>query len=127
MRSSASRWRSTVAPPSVHASGGAYRWYVEDAVADPPGYLPGLLARPEPRTWTGRGELTPDRVAALVGVVLRAEEGNRNEAVYWAARRMAPLDGDPNPLIDAAVSIGLSRTEAERTVASAFRAVGSTV
>jgi hypothetical protein len=115
-----------VAPPSVHASGRAYRWRATGDVEHPPAYLVTLLTRPEPVAWTGAREMTPARLAGLVGAVQRAGEGNRNRALHWAACRFAERDADPAPLIEAALSVGLQLDEAQRTVSSALRGAGRT-
>lgn len=63
--------------------------------------------------------------AALARWVASQPAGNRNAGLYWAARR-ALESGDISlePLVDAAVSAGLSDSEARRTVGSAERAGG---
>lgn len=81
-----------------------------------------------------RRTMTPHRshtgaLDGLVRVVLEAKEGNRNSALYWAACRswahvedghLASSDAE-HALLAAASSIGLSETEAHRTIASARR------
>lgn len=109
-----------VAPPSLHASGRRYSWYVQGSIVAPPEYLTGLLKPVRPVQRDVSGTMTDARMAALVKTVAEAQEGNRNNALHWAARRIAEVGADPNPIIDAAVSTGLDRAEVERTVASAF-------
>ncbi len=56
------------------------------------------------------------------------QKGNRNNALYWAALRAAEsgcTDADFEHLVQAAVAIDLSRTAAEKTVASARRKIGA--
>lgn len=55
----------------------------------------------------------------------RQPEGNRDNALFWAACRAAEAGvQDFEPLVTAAVSAGLSEREAARTVLSAQRTVG---
>ncbi|MDT0166576.1 hypothetical protein Q9R32_13520 [Actinotalea sp. AC32] len=55
----------------------------------------------------------------------RQPEGNRDNALFWAACRAAEAGvQDFEPLVAAAVSAGLSEREAARTVLSAHRTVG---
>jgi hypothetical protein len=60
----------------------------------------------------------------ILGVVARATEGERNNALYWAACRFADSTLDPSAayalLLDAAHRIGLPPTEARATIGSAF-------
>jgi hypothetical protein len=112
-----------IVPPSIHpATGQPYRW------RDPsvkPAPLPGQIRdairrkvapiRPMVRRGDGKG---------LVDFVAAQQPNNRNEGLFWAAMKageegvLAELSDD---LVAAAVSAGLSRLEAERTVDSARR------
>jgi hypothetical protein len=49
-------------------------------------------------------------------------EANRNAGLYWAACRAVENGLDPSALVLAAVTAGLSETEARRTIESARRA-----
>lgn len=72
---------------------------------------------PEHRRYDHDGDCT-----ALVRWVGGQREGNRNNALYWAACRAIESGADEEvlaELVDAAVGTGLSSWEAERTVASA--------
>jgi len=70
---------------------------------------------PAPRHTTGA-----DPIAALAAHVARQPEGNRNNALFWAACRAAETGiADYQPLIDAAVTAGLPERQAVRTVISA--------
>ena len=71
------------------------------------------------RTGPARG-----RVEWLAAHVARQAEGNRDNALFWAACRAAETpDLDPAPLIAAAVQAGLTEREARRTVRSAYQRV----
>ena len=82
----------------------------------------GLLAPPSLTAWAPRGYTARARsIGALADWVASQAEGNRNQALYWAARRAMKDDesADLAPLVTAAVVAGLTEAEAERTVASA--------
>ena len=82
-----------VAAPSIHPRTGepyAWRWDYPEAPLAP--MHPTLVARlrpepPRPRLSTGDRftTLTSKRLQGLVDTVLRAEEGNGNNSLYWAA------------------------------------------
>ena len=94
-----------------------------------PGWIARLLTRP-PATPTQPGprgdrRATPGRLGGLVRTVAEAKPGQRNDALYWAACRAAELDGaDPTEmtgaLMDAALTAGLTESEARRTIVSAM-------
>lgn len=128
-----------VAPPSVHASGGRYEWAVEAPLAAAPRWLELLLdpRRPTPAPVPTVAPPAPgsrgDRaaLAGVLDVVLRSQEGGRNNALHWAACRFAErvrdgrLDGLAGEamLLDAAGRVGLAEQEARATIRSAGRAV----
>ena len=61
-----------------------------------------------------------DPTGWLAGHVARQREGNRDNALFWAACRAAEAGiTDLQPLIDAATTAGLPQPQAARTVASA--------
>ena len=61
-----------------------------------------------------------DPTSWLAGHVARQREGNRDNALFWAACRAAEAGiTDLQPLIDAAITAGLPQPQAARTVASA--------
>jgi hypothetical protein len=73
------------------------------------------------RPWPARRQSTGG-IDALVRSVASAEHGNRNNLLFWAACRAVEAGAESlAPLIDAAVSAGLSNAEAQRTVQSAVR------
>jgi hypothetical protein len=63
---------------------------------------------------------------ALVAWLSRQREGNRNNALFWAACEAvkAGCEADLPALRDAAIAAGLGELEAQRTIASAVRRVG---
>lgn len=115
-----------VAPPSVHECGGTYRWVDQSPTAPAPQWVRVLLAPPMPTP----GRLILARAgghSGLVRSVARAQPGNRNAALHWAACRAWEAGGDAAQLAelaDAARSIGLGDGEIEATINSAGRTVG---
>lgn len=113
-----------IVPPSIHpASGKPYVWVHRPAAAMP-SPLRELLRPPAPRRWTGgrRG----GNGDALVAWVAAQTKGNRNEGLFWAAKKAAKagqLDDLAGDLVRAAVSTGLTEIEARRTVNSASRRI----
>ena len=66
-----------------------------------------------------------DPIPALAAHVARQAEGNRDNALFWAACRAAEAGvRDFEPLVAAAVTAGLTEREAARTVLSAQRTIG---
>lgn len=112
-----------IAPPSIHPTGVRYGWVNELPIAPAPKWVAELLAprpAPTPRRFTdsSAGSSTR-REQALLDTVLAAQPGQRNNVLFWAACRATEAGFDLNPLVQAAVSIGLTETEAFRTTASA--------
>jgi hypothetical protein len=68
----------------------------------------------------GRGDGSD--IGRLAEWVAALTEGNRNNGLYWAACRAVENGFDPGDLVTAAVSAGLTETEASRTIDSARRA-----
>ena len=114
-------------PPSIHPdTGRPYEWIDPDATTAPaPAWLRRLLAPPQPPAPRAPQTTSDRKLAGLVRTVADAPEGTRNQRLYWAARRAAEAALDTAPLIEAAVSAGLTTTEAARTVASAARQASS--
>ena len=110
-----------VAPPSLHFSGSRYAWSDPGPIAAAPPYLARLLTPPPPSPLSSRRAGSPSaKVAAgLLRVVADAAEGNRNNALFWAACRAHEHGLDVGPLVDAAVANGLSRRAADATARSA--------
>ncbi|MDT0449935.1 bifunctional DNA primase/polymerase [Streptomyces hesseae] len=124
-----------VGPGSRHESGALYEaenWNVP--IAPMPPVLVQVLtpvprpARVRPGIASGAGALVP-----LVANVLEAVEGERNNRLHWAASRAAEeiLLGfyDTNAaraaLLAAALMTGLDEREADATISSAFRRMGT--
>jgi hypothetical protein len=126
-------------PPSVHASGGRYRW-VERPVGALPDWLADL-AQPHEREPRGRmeplarpvhqpGAWAAAALAAEVANVRNATEGTRNHTLNRAAFALGQLVGggrlDPGDVValltDAALAAGLTAAETRATIASGLRA-----
>jgi hypothetical protein len=109
-----------VVPPSLHPdSGKPYVAISRPVVALPDRIRDLIIARPPERTPSSGGD-----GEGLVEFVGKAIDGNRNNALYWAActsRTEGTLDKLAGRLVDAAVANGLSEFEARRTVSSAER------
>jgi len=112
-----------ILPPSIHpASGEPYRWDIHEPAALPLPLL-RLLRPPERRSGAPPGDVGA-KGEPLVRYVLRLNEGNRNNGLYWAACTAHDdgiLDAIREDLVRAAVSIGLAEREARRTINSAAR------
>lgn len=111
-----------VAPPSLHLSGDRYAWTNRGDIARVPDYLAGLIARAPIPVREATAEVTERRLHGLVQHVATAPPGTRNGRLYWAAARLHEAGADVTPVIEAAVSAGLSLREAQRTAASAASA-----
>ncbi len=114
-----------VAPPSVHPSGGTYRWGNDLPILSAPLWLRPLLRRPAVQpTVRANGGSAGSAAEGLVRTVASSAEGGRNAALHWAACRAAER-GAPTELLDqlreAAGSVGLAEVEIERTLNSALR------
>lgn len=75
---------------------------------------------PAPRVPMPAGRSVSDPTPWLATHVARQPEGNRDNALFWAACRAAEAGApDLTPLVDAAVSAGLPEAQARRTIRSA--------
>ncbi len=117
-----------VAPPSVLKCGGRYLWEVSPLGGDlprlPQWAVEALKPRPKPKpTGSYDAKDAPKDVAPLVKCVSNASEGNRNNILYWAARRAAETgilsSAAKAEFQSAGEAIGLDREEVEKTIASA--------
>lgn len=109
-----------VVPPSVHACGGTYEWVDQRPAAYAPQWVKDILNPPIVRRAArpGGGSLEP-----LVRFVSASTEGERNRRLYWAACRAAEKGLDPEPLVEAAVTSGLTPASAAASARSAGNAV----
>ncbi|WP_344163795.1 bifunctional DNA primase/polymerase [Nocardiopsis rhodophaea] len=85
---------------------------------------PPTPRRPTPRAPTSGGERGVERLAAWLG---RQPEGNRNNALFWAACRALESGADEtdlDPLADVAQTIGLSQRASRATIRSAVKKTG---
>lgn len=64
-----------------------------------------------------------DPIGRLAAYLARQTEGNRDNALFWAACRAAEGGHDAEPLVVAAVGTGLPAAQAQRTVRSAYETV----
>jgi hypothetical protein len=79
------------------------------------------LLEPTTPARQSRSSIGRNTVEWLAAHVARQVEGNRDNALFWAACRAAESpDLDPAPLIAAAVQAGLPEQQARRTVRSAY-------
>lgn len=111
-----------VMPPSRHASGNRYEWINEaDGIQPAPQWLVELLTPATIPLPTTTGSASPARAEALLRVVREAQPGERNRRLYWACCRAVEAGLGINPLVAAAVEIGLTVREAEATARSAAK------
>ena len=112
-----------VMPPSLHPdTGQPYTWQVDVDPAPLPTWLREVLRPDPPKPRNPFSAHTNASGRALVDFVARQENGNRNDALYWAARQALEsgvLEQIGPDLIAAAVATGEDRKAAERTVDSA--------
>jgi Bifunctional DNA primase/polymerase, N-terminal len=112
-----------VVPPSIHPdTGKPYRWVSRCEPAILPARLQGLLTPPPRPIYRPRNRNTS--AVGLLRKVAEASEGNRNNALFWAACRAGEdgiLDEIEDQLLAAAISTGVSELGARKTVTSARR------
>jgi hypothetical protein len=86
-----------------------------------PGWITRMLARPvvPKRQLAASTSTRAPRLSGLVRTVETAPQGQRNDALYWAACRAVADGADPEALLPAALTAGLTETEARRTIRSA--------
>jgi len=113
-----------VAAPSIHPAGGTYEWINSAPVAALPAHLHARVRREPLRTRVDRDRPAP---GGLVTVVAEAQQGNRNNALFWAACR-AVDEGAPSHVWDdlraSAHLAGLEDQEIDQTFASARQRTG---
>lgn len=129
-----------VVPPSIHPCGDIYRWITGPHQGEPKelpaGWIKALERRPPAPTISVpvrplRNAGDTQDVAPLINFVTAqaADGGNRNNALYWATRKVERLrrlglvsGSRDSELLAAALATGLQRHEAAATIASAKRA-----
>lgn len=121
-----------IGPGSVHATGVMYELVDAD---QPPVQAPAWLLSALQSTSLHPSVTCPapvlsskstGRLTPLVRFVLESQAGDRNNRLYWAARRAfeQAAAADPNvasALLDAATHVGLSEAEGRQTITSAYR------
>lgn len=111
-----------VMPPSLHpTTGKPYIWRNIDPVPLP-WWLREVLRPEPPKAREPFTHQTRETGRALVDFVARQEQGNRNDALYWAAHRAIEsgvIDQIEADLIAAAIATGEDRKAADGTVTSA--------
>lgn len=132
------------APPSLHPDGHVYTWLVapwETLLQDPPDGLTRTLDDLDFQSQRMVTKVTRARPArhdpvpgwffpswgfeGLLTTVRKAEEGNRNHALYWAAYAMEDEDGDEQDFMDlhaAGIEAGLDERETRLTIRSGRKA-----
>lgn len=112
-------------PPALHnETGQPYTWNSVPYVAELPSQAVEALAPPKPRVTLPAPVVDrPSNLAGLVRSVAEAVEGERNQKLYWASCRAFDHGDDDivQELFDAALSIGLTDSEASATIDSARR------
>ena len=115
------------------ADGKPYELLDHDGPESLPGWIARLLApQPESAQLPAAASLlasAPGRLSGLLRTVEGAPQGQRNDALYWAACRASEMvaageagaDGVTAFLVSAAAAAGLSESEARKTVASGLR------
>jgi len=118
----------SVTAPSDAGPGGPYRWEVSpfDTPIPPlPAWMRAILYPPPPKPLQQFRAAGPQDIRPLADFVARAPNGNRNNALYWAARRAveagALTPSSQQSLLSAAVAAGLERNKALATIQSAAK------
>ena len=135
------------APPSRHPDGHIYEWLVPPSVEVPPKEVPERLReRIEDHAFDLQGKLDAKLIRqrawgpryaegdtvfyaqashdALLDGMTKAQEGNRNAYLHWAAATLAEEGGTEEEfeaLAALALDVGLERVEVRRTLRSARR------
>jgi len=79
------------------------------------------LLQPVRKPRPSRVSENPIGIKGLVSGLARQVEGNRNNYLYWAARRAAEQGEDASELEDAALAIGLDEDAVRKTMGSAMK------
>jgi hypothetical protein len=100
---------------------------------DAPSWLVDLVRFREPRKPLDEPFVKPfaafDKYRGLRDTLAGADEGNRNATLNWAAHQMAKDECEPEDIVgeflETALNVGLTETEARRTIHSAWRGANS--
>lgn len=130
VRGNGGQYGGYVLAEGSQTAAGAYEEYHSGGVALPPPWIRQLVVEkpPPPKIQRPRGLMQPGVISwsGLVDSVRNAGEGNRNNALLWAARAMysdkASLEIAKDTLGPAAREAGLHDFEIERTIESGYRA-----
>lgn len=113
-----------IVPPSLHpATGKPYSW-TGTQVAELPSQAVDALAPRKPSVTLPTPIVDrPSNLDGLVRSVAEAVEGERNQKLYWASCRAFDNGNDDiiQDLFEAALSVGLTESEASATIDSARR------
>lgn len=114
-----------IIPPALHpVTGQPYTWNSVPYVAELPAQAVEALAPPKPRvTLPAPVSEHSGNLNGLVRSVSEAVEGERNEKLFWASCRAFDHGDDDiiQDLFEAALSVGLTESEASSTIDSARR------
>jgi hypothetical protein len=113
-----------IVPPSLHpATGKPYVWTGTSVAELPVSAIDALAPRKPPVTLPAPVSEHPGNLNGLVRSVAEAVEGERNAKLYWAACRAFDHGNDDiiQDLFEAALSVGLTESEASSTIDSARR------
>src|SRR5699024_6298482 len=114
-----------IIPPALHpVTGQPYTWNSVPYVAELPAQAVEALAPPKPRVTLPAPVVDrPSNLNGLVRSVSEAVEGERNEKLFWASCRAFDHGDDAviQDLFEAALSVGLTDSEASATIDSARR------
>lgn len=129
VRGNGGQWGGYVLAEGSVTDAGRYDLENPAPIALPPVWIRRLVAeKPQPpRIQRPKGLQQPGAISwsGLVDSVRNAGEGNRNNALLWAARAMcsdrATLDEAKDTLAPAARQAGLGDFEIQRTIESAYR------
>lgn len=128
VRGNGGQYGGYVLGPGSRTDKGGYELVDDTPIALPPEWIRKLVAeKPRFATRKPQGLRQPGAISysGLVDSVRNAGEGNRNNALVWAARTMCEEGATPeecvNTLTPAALDAGLGELEVERTIQSAYR------
>lgn len=127
---------NNLAPPSLHPSGGKYRWLTDKAELPEVSFnelyqwLDNWAEKPKAKVTTDpqpdNGEYAPLPRRTLEFMALGANEGDRNDELYEASKQYCasgrPIEKAIEDLKPVALRIGLEEREIEATIKSGYKA-----